>query len=87
MKKVGFVITTHGSNKALIKPCLESILKYAPLGSYFVDYSNESNDPYVLNIPNKYPNVECIHIKDQVKNHGLTGTWNQGIDKRVQNDK
>lgn len=77
--KVGFVITTHKNNTPLIKSCLESILKYAPKNSYFIVYANESTEPFVLNIPNNYPGVDCVYIKDQKKNHGLTGTWNQGI--------
>ena len=86
MKKVGFVITTHKNNKRLIKSCLESIIKYAPTDSYIVVYVNESNNSFVLNISNIYENVECIYIKNQKKNHGLTGTWNQGIDKCFENN-
>ena len=86
MKKVGFVITTHGNNGNLIKPCLESILKYAPDNSYFIVFANESNDPFTLDISNRYTNVECVYIEDQMRNHGLTGTWNQGIAKCFKNN-
>jgi hypothetical protein len=86
MKKVGFIITTHYDSTSLIKSCLESILKYSPKDSYYIVYANENKSKYVSNIPKLYNNVECIYIKDQVKNNGLTGTWNQGIDKCIKNN-
>jgi hypothetical protein len=79
----GFVVTTHHDNYNLIKKCLDLLFKHIPQDSYVVLYLNEPKGK-VINIELEYKKesnrLKVIHIKDQQKNGGLTGTWNQGID-------
>ena len=84
--KIGVIITTHGNNGRLLTKCLDNFIYYLPKNSYIVLYVNESTDPITLSIKNKYPTIEYIFINDQITNGGLTGTWNQGIDKCIENN-
>lgn len=77
-EKLGIVITTHGNNGIYIEKCIKCFLKFFPK-SYIILFVNESKDPITLAIKNKYPKVHYIYIENQIKNGGLTGTWNQGI--------
>ena len=64
---------------------IECYYKTTP-NAYIVVYVNESEDPITLNIKDTFPNIEYIYINNQNKNGGLTGTWNQGIDKCFENN-
>ena len=79
----GFIVTTHYNNYELIKKCLDLLFSNIPNDSYILLYVNETTCLNVLSIKNEYSNnnFEIIYIKDQNKNNGLTGTWNQGINK------
>jgi len=78
----GFIVTTHHNNYDIIKKCLDLLFKYIPDNSYVVLYVNETTCDKILNIKNDYLEYkfDCIYIDDQIKNGGLTGTWNKGID-------
>ena len=82
--KIGVVITTHGNNGILLEQCIKSYLKFLPKNTSYFLFVNESYDKLTLSIRNKYPMINYIYIYDQVSNGGLTGTWNQGIDKCFQ---
>tara|TARA_B100001093_G_scaffold299728_1_gene285811 strand:- start:919 stop:1776 length:858 start_codon:yes stop_codon:yes gene_type:complete len=81
----GFVVTTHYNNYDIIKKCLDLLFKYIPENSYVILFVNETTCEKMLNIKNEYNDYyinnkfNVIYIDDQVKNGGLTGTWNQGI--------
>lgn len=78
----GFIVTTHHNNYDIIKKCLDLLFKYIPDNSYVVLYVNETTCDKILNIKNDYLEYkfDSIYIDDQIKNGGLTGTWNKGID-------
>ena len=82
----GFVLTTHYNNYPIIKMCLDLLFKYIPKESYVILYVNETTCDKILNIKDEYIDYylankfNIIYIDDQIKNRGLTGTWNQGID-------
>ena len=80
-KKIGVIITTHGNNGILVEQCIKSHMIFLPKNTQYFLFVNESKDPVTLSLNKKYPNLEYIYIKDQHKNGGLTGTWNQGINK------
>ena len=86
MKKVGVIITTHSNNKEIIINCIESFIKNIPKSTYIVVYGNEVTDKKLVKKLSSYKNIEFILVKDQIKNFGLTGTWNQRIDKCFKND-
>ena len=78
----GFVVTTHHNNYSIIKKCLDLLINNIPIDkSFIILYVNETSCPKVLNIKQEYDNniFDVIYIDDQLKNNGLTGTWNQGI--------
>ena len=75
------IITTHGNNGILVEQCIKSHMIFLPKNTLYFLFVNESKDPVTLSLNKKYPNLEYIYIKDQHKNGGLTGTWNQGINK------
>tara|TARA_Y100000022_G_C13236645_1_gene370199 strand:+ start:722 stop:1450 length:729 start_codon:yes stop_codon:yes gene_type:complete len=79
----GFIVTTHFNNYKTIKKCLDLLINSIPIDSYIILYVNETTCKKVLNIKNEYTqnNFEVIYISDQKKNNGLTGTWNQGINR------
>ena len=79
--KTGVVITTHGFNGIYARQCLECFIRELPTNYYIVLYINESNDPITLNLINTHTNnnIHIIHVKNQTKHGGLTGTWNKGI--------
>lgn len=81
MKKIGFVITCHWSEKIrpngneLLKKFYTTLYEYCkyPFQLYIVDNQSEFN----LDIPS-YPNIEVIRIENQYEK-GLTGAWNIGL--------
>ena len=81
----GFIVTTHHNNYNIIKKCLDLLFDNIPVNSFIILYVNETKCNQVLNIKNiinaEYSNnnFDVIFIEDQIKNNGLTGTWNQGI--------
>lgn len=79
-RKVGVVITTHGDTGNVTINNIENVIKYIP-NSLICVYNNESKCPIIQNIPKKYPFIYYHFIPDQISNHGLTGTWNLGIKK------
>ena len=79
----GFVVTTHHDNYEVIKKCLNLLFENIPENSFVVLYVNEPKGEEILNIKEYYQlqlNFDVIFIDNQIKNGGLTGTWNQGID-------
>ena len=86
MSTTAIIITTHGSDKQeYCKICIDSIISLEFRKHIFV-FDNESSDDWTCNIPKNYPTdiVHYIRINDQKSNGGLTGTWNQGIDKAIE---
>ena len=77
---VGVVITTHGDTGNVTINNIENVVKYIPQSHIFV-FNNESKCKIISNIPNKYPFINYTYIDNQIKNHGLTGTWNMGVQK------
>jgi len=76
----GFIITTHHNNYNIIKKCLDLLFGNIPENSFVLLYVNETKCDKVLNIKKEYiNNFDVIFIDDQIKNNGLTGTWNKGI--------
>lgn len=76
----GFIVTTHHNNYNIIKKCLDLLFNNIPKNSFVLLYVNETKCDKVLNIKKEYiDNFDVIFIDDQIKNNGLTGTWNQGI--------
>lgn len=83
----GFVITTHHNNYDLINKCLTLLFENTTIeNSYYVLYVNETTCDKVLNIKDQFKLNEVIYIDDQIKNKGLTGTWNQGINLCIENN-
>ena len=82
----GFIITTHYNNYQLIYKCLICLFKYIPTNSYVILYINESTSLYVNTINKQFNNLNIVKIKNQLNNNGLTGTWNQGIHKCIENN-
>ena len=60
---------------------IDFITKY-PI--YIVLYINESDDPITLGLHKLFTNIDVIYIDNQKKNGGLTGTWNKGIRRCIQ---
>lgn len=83
--KVGVVITTHGYYGVYARQCLECYIRELPKDRYIVLFINESNDNITLNLKKKYPNIEIIYNENQRATGGLTGTWNKGIEKCMEN--
>ena len=81
----GFVITTHHNNYDLIYKCLSCLFKHIPTDSYVILYINESTCYNINTINKQFKKLNIIKIKNQIKNNGLTGTWNQGIYKCIEN--
>jgi len=89
----GFIITTHYNNYDLIFKSLTLLIKHIPNDSYIIVYINETKCDKVLNLSTEFKSTEFkstefkstefIYIDDQVKNNGLTGTWNAGILKCI----
>ncbi len=84
-KKIGVVVVTHGNNGILIRQCIYSFLQILPNDAYVVLYVNESEDPITLGLSDMFSGIEYIYVHDQHANGGLTGAWNQGIRKCVDN--
>ena len=83
--KVGIVVTTHGNNGILVRQCLNSLIDFiSKYPIYIVLYINESEDPITLGLHELFPNIDVIYVNNQKRNGGLTGTWNQGIEKCIQ---
>ena len=85
-KKVGFIITTYGNCGVFVDKLVESINHFIGDNKFIVVYINEKADDQTFNLSKKYDNIELIFIENQYENHGLTGTWNQGIDLCFKND-
>ena len=81
----GFIITTHHNNYDLIYKCLKCLFKHIPNNSYVILYINESTNHDINTINTQFNKVNIVKIKNQMKNNGLTGTWNQGINKCIEN--
>ena len=85
--KVGIVITTHGRNGILVRQCIYAFIDFIkkyPI--YIVLHINESDDPITLKLQELFPNIDVIYVHNQDNNGGLTGTWNQGIDRCIQHN-
>jgi len=85
-KKVGFIITTYGNCGIFVDKLVESINHFIGDNKFIVIYINEKADAQTFNLNKKYDNIELIFIENQHENHGLTGTWNQGIDLCFKNE-
>jgi hypothetical protein len=79
--KCGAVMTSHGLMGAYAQSCLGSLARFLPAGSKIVLYINEGTDLLFDTFPDKFPDVEIVHVDDQEEFGGLTGTWNDGIRK------
>lgn len=84
--KIGVVITTNGYFGIFARQCIESYIRELPPKRYIVLFINESEDEITLNLEREFPEIRVVYIKDQEKNGGLTGTWNQGIDLCFENE-
>ena len=84
-KKTGVIITTHGNNGIFIKQAVQSFLAFMPSNMYLVVYVNESDDKITLHLKELFPSIDVVYVVDQHNNGGLTGTWNQGIEKCFMN--
>jgi hypothetical protein len=83
--KVGIVVTTHGKNGILVRQCLNSLIDFiTKYPIYIVLYINGSEDPITLGLHELFPNIDVIYVNNQKRNGGLTGTWNQGIERCIQ---
>ena len=85
-KKIGVVVVTHGNNGVLIRQCIYSFLQILPNDAYIVLYINESEDQVTLGLKDEFTQIECIYVEDQHANGGLTGAWNQGVRKCIDNE-
>tara|TARA_B100001093_G_C26821331_1_gene1012013 strand:- start:910 stop:2085 length:1176 start_codon:yes stop_codon:yes gene_type:complete len=85
-KKIGVVVVTHGNNGILIRQCIYSFLQILPNDAYIVLYVNESNDPITLGLSDLFSEIKYVYVSDQHGNGGLTGAWNQGIQKCIDNE-
>jgi hypothetical protein len=77
------IITVHNHVARFGRPCLESVLEHSGDARVYL-YDNESSDPEIQSLKalaNAQPNVDFIRIDDQQAFGGLTGTWNDGIDR------
>lgn len=83
-KKIGVVVTTHGMWGVHVRQCLECYQRQLT-NFYVVLYINESDDEITLELKDRFPEFEIILIDDQTNFGGLTGTWNAGIDKCIEN--
>ena len=64
-------------------PCLKSVLEHSGDARVYL-YDNESSDPDIQALKscaNAQPTVDFIRIDDQEAFGGLTGTWNDGVDR------
>ena len=68
-----------------VRQCLECYQRHLT-NLYVVVYINESEDEITLGLKDRFPEFEVIFIEDQTKFGGLTGTWNAGIDKCIENE-
>lgn len=86
LPKVGVVITTHGNKWNICKNALEGFREYlANYKNFIIVYDNESTDLFwTPHIQTFYPGVEYSRSEDQVKSGGLTGTWNRGIKRCIE---
>ena len=84
--KTGVIITTHGFNGIYARQCLESFIRELPFNYFIVLYINESQDPVTLELQNTHSShyVHIVYVENQKEGGGLTGTWNKGIDKCLQ---
>ena len=80
---VGVVITTHGNNGVYVRQCIASYYRCVPTDRFrlhVILYINEITDELTPTLSKVFPDLTIVHIQNQTKNGGLTGTWNQGID-------
>lgn len=80
---VGVVVTTYGQNGVYARQCIASYYRCVPKDRYTLHvilYINEVTDDLTPTLTDVFPDLTIVHIQDQAKNGGLTGTWNQGID-------
>ena len=84
--KTGVIITTHGFNGVYARQCLESFIRELPPNYFIVLYINESQDPITLELQDSHGShyVDIVYVENQQEGGGLTGTWNKGIDKCLQ---
>jgi hypothetical protein len=83
--KSGLVITTHGNNNFYAKQCIQTFKHFFLYDAYIILYLNECIDNESMIEFCHNTGVECVVISNQVKFGGLTGTWNDGIKKCVEN--
>lgn len=81
--KIGIVVTVRNHANDFSIPCLDSLLLHTPHPHYIVVFDNESTEQDAIELPSRYSDtsIEFVKIYNQTDNGGLTGTWNQGIDK------
>jgi len=86
-KKCGIVVTYHNHAADFVVPCIESLLAHTPAPRYILLFDNQSSEKDAISLPEKYKDsgIEFVRIDDQQENGGLTGTWNQGIEKCFEN--
>lgn len=80
--RLGVVVTTHGPNSAYVRQCIASYYRCIPSACdmHLILYINETTDVEQSMYNKWFPKIKVVHISDQTKNGGLTGTWNQGIE-------
>jgi hypothetical protein len=79
----GIIITVHNHVARFGLPCLESVLEHSGDARVYL-YDNESSDPAIRDLndfADAQPNVDFMRIHDQKAFGGLTGTWNDGLDR------
>jgi glycosyltransferase involved in cell wall biosynthesis len=81
--KVGIIITTHGLRGQTVRDCLDSVLKHTPQPRSIMVFNNESVDPLTVAIPQDHPEVIYVLVEDQQKGGGLTGTWEKGARRLI----
>jgi hypothetical protein len=82
--KTGAVVTSHGDMGAYAQSCLGSLVTFVPEPRHIVLYINEGTDPIFDTFVDKFPDVEIIRVDDQEEFGGLTGTWNAGSNRCLQ---
>lgn len=79
--KCGAVVTSHGLMGAYAQSCIGSLTRFLPEDSKIVLYVNEGKDPLFDMLPDRFPEVEIVRVDEQDEFGGLTGTWNDGIER------
>ena len=86
--KIGIVVAYHNFVNKFILPCLSSMLENIKYEKFVFVFDNESShkDNYkVIDFCSINNGFHYIRIDDQIKNGGLTGVWNKGVDLCIEN--